>query len=128
MGQRIALLCEKCGYQKEMSVGSGLISNNAEVIASCLNQKEAEDWHRLRQENKINFFRASQKVFYCEHCNNLLCQLSVDIELADGNRMILGNICGVCGKELQEIELQAHPICPLCKSGELSWKQIGLWD
>lgn len=128
MGQRIVLSCEKCGCQKTMSVGSGLMSNNAEVIASCLNQKEAGDWQRLCQENKISFFRASQRVFYCGHCNDLLCQLSVDIELTDGNKMVLGNMCGVCGKELQEIELQAHPICPLCKSGELSYKQIGLWD
>ena len=128
MGQRIVLSCEKCGFQKTMSVGSGLMSNNAEVIASCLNKEEAEKWQKLNREKEISFFRARQKVFYCGHCNDLFCQLSVDAELTGGDKIILGNRCEKCNKEMQEIELQDYVVCPICKSSELSRKQIGLWD
>ncbi len=129
MGQRILISCDACGCKKEMSVGAGLMSNNSEVIASCLPQAEAEEWKRLCEQQKVRFFNAQQKVFYCDKCHDIFCLLTVEAELTDGSRIILGNHCTQCGEELQEIELQAHHmICPICHTGDLSWKQIGLWD
>ena len=53
MGQRIALTCERCSCRETMSVEGGLMSNNPDVIAACLNPKEAEEWKRLYQNNKV---------------------------------------------------------------------------
>lgn len=128
MGQRILLSCTQCNHKKEMSVGMGLISNNSDVIASCLNTDEAEEWRQLYQSQKIRFFQAEQKVFYCGHCNDLFCQLSVDMTLEDGREKTFGNKCQVCHNEMQEIDTQASPMCPICHSGVLNRKQIGLWD
>ncbi len=129
MGQRILVSCDQCGCKKEMSVGVGLMSNNPDVIASCLDGKEAEEWKRLYSCQKINYFQAEQKVFYCDHCKELSCRLVVDADLKDGSTVTLGNQCGKCGAKLQEVSLEAHHmVCPVCKIGDLSWKQVGLWD
>lgn len=129
MGQRILLSCKECGCKKEMSVGVGLMSNNPEIIASCLNAEEAKSWRELNSQQKIDFFQAEQKVFYCEHCKDLLCQLTVEAELADGTKIVFGNRCETCHGELVEISLKTHHMpCPICKNGDLGWKQVGLWD
>lgn len=128
MGQRILLSCEKCGCKKEMSVGVGLMSNQPDIIASCLNEEEANKWQQLYHNKKVASFRAEQKVYYCENCKDLFGLLSVDAELTDGNKVTFGNKCRTCRKELEPIELQAHMKCPICKSGDLHWKQTGLWD
>lgn len=128
MGQRILLSCTQCNHKKEMSVGKGLMSNNPDVIASCLNADEAEAWRQLYHSQKISFFQAEQKVFYCEHCNDLFCQLSVDATLADGQVITFGNKCRVCHNGLWEIDTRANPVCPICHNGVLNRKQIGLWD
>ena len=129
MGQTILLSCERCGCKKEMSVGVGLMSNDTEVIASCLNEEEAREWRELNRQQKIAFFDAQQKVFYCEHCKDLLCQLTVEIELTDGTTKVLGGQCERCQGKLTEISLRRHRMaCPICKDGNLSWQQVGLWD
>lgn len=129
MGKRILLSCDRCGCKKEMSVGAGLLSNNPDIIASCLNEKEAGEWRRLYGENKVSSYQAQQKVFYCEHCKDLFCQLTVNAGLTDGTEIIFGNRCEKCGGELEEISLETrHMVCPVCKVGDLSWKQVGFWD
>lgn len=128
MGQRILLSCTQCNHKKEMSVGMGLMSNNPDVIASCLSADEAEEWQRLYQSQRISFFQAEQKVFYCGHCNDLFCQLSVNATLVDGSDITFGYKCQTCHKELQEIDTQVSQMCPICHSGVLNRKQIGLWD
>ncbi len=128
MGQRIRLSCTQCNYQKEMSVGTGLMSNNPDVIGSCLNTDEAEEWKQLYHGKKISFFRAEQKVFYCAHCNDLFCRLSVEVTFADGRETTFGNKCQVCKREMREIDTRARPMCPICHSGILNRKEIGLWD
>lgn len=128
MGQRILLSCTQCNHKKEMSVGVGLMSNNPDIIASCLNADEAEEWRKLYQSQQISFFQAEQKVFYCEHCNDLFCQLSVDTTLMDGREVTFGDKCQECHSKLQEIDTQAKPMCPICRSGVLIRQQIGLWD
>lgn len=129
MGKRILLSCDKCGCKKEMSVGTGLMTNNPDIIASCLNEEEAKEWTQLYSQNKISFHQAKQKVFYCDHCRGLFCQLTVDATLTDGKEMTFGNKCEKCGNELEEISLETrHMVCPVCKEGDLSWKQAGLWD
>lgn len=129
MGQRILLLCDTCGCKKEMSVGAGLLSGRPDIIASCLDPKDAETWRWLYDGKKIGSFRSEQKVYYCEHCKDLVCQLTVNARLTDGTEKILGNRCEKCHNELQEIDMEAHHmICPICGNGDLSWKQVGFWD
>ena len=128
MGQMIVLTCERCGCREKMSVGGGLMTNNPDVIASCLNPSEAEEWKRLYQNKKVKSFQAEQKVFYCEKCKKLSCLLSVDAELTNGKEITLGDQCGKCQTKLQEIKWQEKPICPICNTGKLEWKQVGLWD
>lgn len=111
-----------------MSVGAGLMSNRPDIIASCLNEEESKKWQRLYDNKEITSFQAEQKVYYCENCKDLFCLLSVDTELADGNKVTFGNKCQKCHKELKQIDLQPHMKCPICNSGDLSWKQTGLWD
>ena len=129
MGQRILVSCDRCGCKKEMSVGAGLMSNNPEIIASCLNGEEAKEWRRMRSRQEIDSFRAEQKVFYCERCKDLFCRLTVDAALTDGGKVTFGNQCEKCHGELREVSLEArHMRCPICKEGDLSWKQVGFWD
>ena len=128
MGQRIVLTCERCGCRETMSVGGGLMTNNPDVIASCLNPKEAEEWNRLYRNNKVKSFQAEQKVFYCEKCKKLSCLLSVAAELTNGKEITLGDQCGKCQTKMQEIKWQEKPVCPICNTGNLEWKQVGLWD
>ena len=129
MGQRILLSCDNCGCKKEMSVGAGLMSRNPDVIASCLKEREAGEWRQLYDRQRIASFRAQQKVFFCEHCNDLSCQLTVDAVLADGSKATFGDKCKKCDNKLQEVNLEAHHmVCPVCKAGDLSWKQVGFWD
>lgn len=129
MGQRILLSCDSCGCKKEMSVGVGLMSRNPDVIASCLDQEEAAEWRQQYNQQRISSFQAEQKVFYCGHCNDLFCRLIVDAVLTDGAKIVFGSKCEKCGNELKEIGLEAHHmVCPICRTGDLSWKQAGLWD
>ncbi|MBD5488768.1 MAG: hypothetical protein HDR13_08230 [Lachnospiraceae bacterium] len=128
MGQRILLSCTQCNLKKEMSVGVGLMCNNPDVIASCLEADDAKEWQRLFHSNQVSFFQAQQEAFYCDHCNDLFCQLSVDVTLTDGRELTFGNKCQVCHNKLQEIDTQASPMCPICHSGILIRKNIGLWD
>lgn len=129
MGKVILLSCERCGCKKEMSVGVGLMSNNPAVIASCLNKEEAQAWRELNSQQKIDFFQAEQKVFYCEHCKDLQCQFTVEADLTDGTKVVFGRRCEKCQSELVEISLRTHHMpCPICKEGDLSWKETGLWD
>ena len=128
MGQRIVLSCKKCDRKQEMSVGVGLMSNNPNVIASCLDKEEAKEWQQLNQNHKISSFQAEQKVFYCESCKEFFCLLTVDIQLTDGKKLTLGNKCKKCGQELREIKWRDHVVCPVCNITDLDWKQVGLWD
>lgn len=129
MGQRILAACNVCGIKKEMSVGAGLMTNNPDIIASCLDTEEAAEWRSLYSQKKIDSFRAAQKVFYCDHCRDLCCQLTVNAILKDGKEVIFGDKCVKCHGKLQEVSLTAHhQICPVCGKGDLSWKQTGFWD
>ncbi len=129
MGQRILISCDMCGCKKEMSVGAGLLSRRPDIIASCLDSKDAETWRQLYDGKKIDSFRSQQKVYYCKNCKDLVCQLTVNARLTDGTEKILGNLCEKCHNELQEIDMEAHHmICPICGNGDLSWKQVGFWD
>lgn len=128
MGQRIVLLCKDCGLHKEISVGSGLMSNNTDVIASCMDKEDAQKWKMLLEQKKITSFAAEQKAYYCAHCAEVSALLSVDVELTDGSKVTLGNKCKKCNRELYEIILQKHRPCPVCKGANFSWQQIGLWD
>ena len=129
MGQRILTACDVCGIKKEMSVGAGLMTNNPDMIASCLNGEEAEAWKSLYSQRKVESFRASQKVFCCDHCRDLRCQLTVSATLTDGTEVTFGDKCAKCHGELQEVSLAAqHQICPVCGKGDLSWRQTGFWD
>lgn len=129
MGQRILLSCDTCGCKEEMSVGAGLLSNRPDIIASCLTPKEAGEWQQLYDGKKIDSFRSEQKVYYCEHCQELVCQLTVNAILTDGTTRIFGDHCGKCQGQLREMDMQAHHmICPICGRGDLSWKQVGFWD
>ncbi len=129
MGQRILLSCDTCGCKQEMSVGAGLLSNRPDIVESCLTPKEAGEWRRLYDEGKIASFHAEQKVYHCKHCQDLLCQLTVDAILTDGTEKTFGDRCEKCQGELQEMDMQArHMICPVCGRGDLSWKQVGFWD
>lgn len=128
MGQRIILSCKKCDRKQELSVGVGLMTNNPDVIASCLDKEEAKEWQQLYQNHKISSFRAEQKVFCCDSCKELSCLLAVDIQLTDGKKLTIGNKCKKCGKELQEIKWQDNVVCPVCSITNLDWKQVGLWD
>lgn len=129
MGQRILLSCDICGCKKEMSVGAGLLSNRPDIAASCLAPEEAAEWRRLYDGGMISSFHAEQKVYYCKHCQDLVCQLAVDAFLTDGTEKIFGNRCEKCQGQLQEMDMQArHMACPICGKGDLSWKQVGFWD
>lgn len=128
MGQIMSLSCKQCGCQKTMSVGIGLMTNNPNIIASCLNGEEEKEWKRLYDSGQINYFQAEQKVFYCNNCSDLFCQLSVDAELKNGEHVTFGNKCEKCHKQLWEVKLQDNMECPICKMGNISWKQTGLWD
>lgn len=128
MGQRIALSCKDCGLHKEISVGSGLMSNNPDVIASCLVKEDAEKWKTLFEQKKISSFTAEQKAYYCAHCSDVFSLLTVEAELSDGSKIVLGNKCKNCNRELYEIILQKHRPCPVCKGGKFGWQQIGFWD
>lgn len=129
MGQRIQLSCDKCGYRKTMSVGVGLLSRRPDIIADCLRQDEADEWHRLYSQNTVRDYRVEQKVYYCSQCNDLVCQLTVDAKLADGSEMVFGDKCNTCNGELEALDLQPHHmVCPVCRSGDMTWQQVGLWD
>lgn len=129
MGQRVLLSCDACSCKKEMSIGAGLLSNRPDIIASCLEPKEAEEWRKLYDGKSIGSFHAEQKVYYCKHCQDLVCQLTVNALLTDGTIKIFGNRCEKCQTELREMDMQVHHmICPICGKGDLSWKQIGFWD
>lgn len=128
MGQRIALSCKDCGMHKEISVGVGLMSNNPDVIASSLSKEDAEEWKILLGQKKMTSFVAEQKAYYCPHCNDIFSLLSVEAELTDGKKIILGNKCKKCGRELYEMLLQKNRPCPACKGGKFGWQQIGFWD
>ena len=99
MGQRILAVCDVCGIKKEMSVGAGLMTNNPDMIASCLNGEEAEAWKSLYSQRKVESFRASQKVFCCDHCRDLRCQLTVSATLTDGTEVTFGDKCAKCHGE-----------------------------
>lgn len=128
MGQRIALSCKDCGLNKEISVGAGLMSNNPDVIASCLDKEDAEQWKTLYGQKKIASFVAEQKPYYCLHCNDVFSLLTVEADLTDGRKVILGNKCRKCHGGLHEIILQKHRTCPVCKGGKFNWQQTGYWD
>ncbi len=129
MGQRIQLSCDKCGYRKTMSVGAGLLSRRLEIITDCLSQEEADEWRRLYNENKVSDYHVEQKVYYCGKCNDLVCQLTVDAKLEDGSEVTFGDRCNICDGELEVLDLQSHHmICPVCRSGDMTWQQVGLWD
>lgn len=128
MGQRITLSCKDCGLHKEIAVGSGLMSNNPDVIASCLNKEDAEEWKTLFEQKKIASFKAEQKAYYCAYCSDIFSPLLVEAELTDGSKVVLGNKCKKCNGEMYEIILQKHRPCPACKGEKFSWQQTGFWD
>lgn len=128
MGQRILLSCGKCGLEKTVSVGGGLMSRNPEVIASCLCREEAEEWKRLYDEQKMIRFRSQQKACYCEQCKELKDVLIAEAELTDGNTIVFGTKCSQCQNDLEILELQNDPECPMCHNAKMHQKQIGIWD
>lgn len=129
MGQRILLTCDKCNCKKEMPIGAGLSSRMPNAIANCLNEEEAKEWKRLCDQKEIRLYYAENKAYYCDTCKDLVCQLKVEALLVDENRVIYGKRCKKCHSELQEIDLHAgHMTCPICKIGDLSWIQTGVWD
>lgn len=129
MGQRILLSCDRCNCKKEMSVGAGLMTRRPDIIAGCLDPKEAEEWRKLYDANRISSYQSEQKPYYCAHCRELVCQLTVDAALTDGSKVVFGSKCNTCRNDLQEISLETQQTeCPVCGNGKLSWQQTGLWD
>ena len=129
MGQIIRLSCKKCGFMKELPVGAGLMSIDPEAVASDLDIGEAKEWRKLHRDNKVRFFDARKKALYCEHCKDVLSQTVVTGCLTDGSEINFGGKCRICGRKLQEMNIEAHRIsCPICNGKDMHPEEIGLWD
>lgn len=128
MGRVLTLLCRKCGFQRNVQVGIGLMSRNPDIIASCLEKNEADKWKNLYDGHSIQNFSAQQDVFYCDVCRELKSAFHVEAWLKDGSRVLFGRKCRTCSGEMQIMDLQEEVICPVCEEAHLDKKVTGLWD
>lgn len=126
MGDIIRVGCEKCGYNKEMNVGGGLLSINKDVIANIFSKEDISEFKKLAEENLLGQYLMENKVGYCKECHELYSVPVLNYsKQGEAQERTVKKSCPQCNQEL-DFSYDTK-ICPKC-SDELVHESAGMWD
>lgn len=124
LGDVYTAQCEKCGYQKQLFLGSGRMDCVPSYFIPTLKKKQVG---KLNNAMKKGADRIVLERFasVCEKCGELFAQPVVTYYLKD-NEYKLGGYCPKCSSAKSVIVNNKAP-CPECKA-EIAFRQVGVWD
>lgn len=122
MGQITELSC-KCGYKKELHLGTGLMAINERMMRKTFTSEELKDFDAALKDNTLKNFNIENVRVYCPSCNDILSLPTLKYTVGALDKSIRKN-CPTCGGKTIETEASG---CPKC-SGTLEEKAVGHWD
>jgi len=117
--------CPTCGYEKELSIGSGFMGCNLGIIEELFSEEKLDLFLKLLEEEKISTYVMQQDVVFCNDCKDFESVTSLHYTTQDEKETIVRNGCPKCGGN--SFELKSTEYCPKCND-KLQKDESGLWD
>ena len=126
--------CNECKNENEYLFGIGFVFSSLEGVIDLLPNKKykiAKDLYDNNKEAEFNY--DGYEVYQCEKCASV--QNTFLVEARDKNKNLIFssvNNCSRCKKPRKKIEHSENQIknfkCPKCKSTDLSYMPVAMWD
>lgn len=120
MGQIVTLKCQKCGYEENLFVGTGITFNNLESVISLFDEETQVRIRESVSNNPKSLWYICKEIGICDVCKKISavgvftmngsggekiqyqgkCQCGKKVNLADTEKVIGGKIkleCPQCG-------------------------------
>lgn len=126
MGEIRKYVC-KCGYEKELNIGGGLLGCNVEHIARFF-PVETETFKKERAAGMIQSFMMENELSYCpRHGGELMAVEAFSYTKKDGSVCHYVRPCPECGGKVIRLMDEENVVCPRC--GEvMKHSFLGDWD
>ena len=97
MGQGYFLICEKCKYQRELMLGSGMMWGNLENIISFMDKNSSAEASKIIQEYPNTPYSSDGNcVYQCRQCFSI--QEKIHLLIYDKNQKIIYRTQSNCSK------------------------------
>jgi hypothetical protein len=116
MAQMLNLNCS-CGYNKEVTIGEGLMALNTDRIRDIFTHTELEDFEEALDEGSCSYGYGS-RIAFCEACDDIVTAIVLRYSnvLSDGSFTEENLVIKPCPDCDNEVTLLEEPYdCPKCK-------------
>ena len=133
MGKLINLKCEKCGYETNLSIGSGIAFNNLEKVITLFDKETREQIRGVVNKSGNRLWYVYKEIRRCEKCGKIS---AIAVFRSEDNTGKVTEYktkcaCGSTSLELYDaddvIEGKVTISCPIC-SDTLTVSFNGMWD
>jgi hypothetical protein len=123
MGKVVKVEC-RCGYGKELYIGSGLKSNDKDYVREVFSKAELLGFEAADKESIIKSIFVENYFGVCEECSEIVT-VPVLLYKTDEDENMISRSCEICEKP---VKLTGKTItCPKC-GNRLAYSQTGQWE
>lgn len=124
MGQELRVSC-RCGYKKDVQVGSGLLSIQEATIRGLFTPEELADFDKALKAGEAGLFIHTQKIAHCRVCADLFSVPELSYGPDEQKKHVI-KPCPDCGGQL--VSRDSAGDCPKCGSELSTAEANSLWD
>ncbi len=133
MGQLVNLKCNKCGYETNLSIGSGIAFNNLEKVITLFDKETREQIRGVVNKSGNRLWYVYKEIGRCEKCGKISAIAVFKTTDADGREIVFSAKCQCGSSDIQLydsekiLEGKENVFCPMCAE-ELVVTEQGHWD
>lgn len=115
----------RCGFNKKLHLGIGLLSCNVNHIFSLFSDEKIERFKNDIKDEKVGRFFTENIAGFCESCKDIIEVPKINVDLKNGDKYSIIGECSVCDNDV--IPLDKEYRCPICDEC-MNITNEGLWD
>lgn len=126
MGEIIRYHCT-CGYDVELSVGSGLNARNKNIIQSIFSEEELREFLSLDEVKGLISYELRNELAVCQTCKQLITVPCLHYRIESEEECSMLGKCPQCMNEVSILSEMEDVLCPHCEN-HMKMDKVGYWD
>ncbi|MDR1689527.1 MAG: hypothetical protein LBS21_13100 [Clostridiales bacterium] len=129
MGYISQVSCDKCGYEEEFFLGSGMMYHLPDFVKTLFSNETAAEIEKFKANSTNVSVVAENVLALCETCGKLSVMHKAEFTAPSGETAEFKSVCE-CGQNFSELSgnyMQEGVLCPKCKA-KLRIEETGFWD
>ena len=133
MGQLVNLKCNKCGYETNLSIGSGIAFNNLEKVITLFDKETREQIRGVVNKSGNRLWYVYKEIGRCEKCGKISAIAVFKTTDAERREIVFNAKCQCGSSDIQLydsekiFEGKENVFCPICAE-KLAVTEQGHWD